>query len=401
LCTLAVMLCCGASVARAQTVPAESDPADNGRIKAGPLSVSPRFEILNAGVDSNVFDDPDTPREDYTATFRPGLDGTLRFGPGRLVFRSWLDAVYFQKYRDERTLNRFGDLRLEARLNRFVPFVMASGLSARERPNREIDLRAERREQAFGGGASLKIVSRTSLVASARRQIIRYTAQQFFRGEDLSRQLNEHRDTVQGGVRIMLTPLTSLAVLATQERDRFDHSPDRDADTLRVAPTLEFDASALISGSVTVGYRRFTPLHETMPGFRGLVAQAATRYTLLGRTRFDGQFNRDVDYSYEEQLPYYVRTGGGLTVTQMLGGPFDVQGTVSRERLEYRSRALTVANPDAPAADRLDVAGGGVGYRLGDTARLGFNVEFTRRRGQTADRSYDRRRIFGSVTYGF
>jgi hypothetical protein len=42
-----------------------------------------------------------------------------------------------------------------------------------------------------------------------------------------------------------------------------------------------------------------------------------------------------------------------------------------------------------------------VGYRFAHTARIGVNVELTRRQGQVPGRGYDRRRIVGSVTYGF
>ncbi len=381
--------------AQAQAPP---DPADTARVQAGPFSLNPRLELLNVGVDSNVFDEAEGARQDFTATIRPSLDATLRLGRGRVTGRSWLDAVYFQKYKDQRSLNRFGEVRAEARLTRLIPYVTASGLVTRERPNREIDQRARHTSQKVGGGASLLMFSRTSIVGGVTREIVRYDSTEFFRGENLSRQLDETRTSVHGGLRFALTPLTTLSVTATSDQDRFDLSPERDADTLRIAPTFEFDPSALLSGTVSVGYRRFTPLHDTMPAFRGLVAQVATRYTLLGRTRFDVQVSRDIDYSYQSQEPYYLRTGGTLTVTQLLAGPIDVQGVAGRERLEYRG---TTGGTGALPADTTEVGGGGVGYRLGQTARIGVNIDVTRRRSPESHRSYDRRRIFGSVIYGF
>ncbi len=394
---LVLLLCVGGRSAGAQTGQVPADPAENAPIQVGPLSLNPRLELLNVGVDSNVFNEAEGARQDFTATVRPSLDATLRFGRGRLTYRSWLDAVYFQKYKDERSLNRFGEVRVEARLTRFVPYATVSGLATRERPNREIDLRARRDNQAVGAGAAVLMLSRTSIVGAVRREIVRY-ADTVFRGELLSRQLDEKRNIVQGGLRLALTPLTTLSVTASQEQDRFDLSPARDSDTLRIGPTLDFDPSALVSGTLSVGYRRFSPLHDTMPAFRGLVAQVAMRYTLLGRTRFEVAVGRDVDYSYDSQQPYYLRTGGTLTVTQLLAGPFDVQGVAGRDRLEYRG-ATAAAGP--AGTDTTEVGGGGIGYRLGQTARLGVNVEFTRRRGDVPARSYDRRRILGSVTYGF
>ena len=391
------LLLAAAAPARPQTQ-APPDPVDNARVQAGPFSLNPRLEFLNVGVDSNVFDEAEGARQDFTATIRPSLDATMRLGRGRVTYRGSLDAVYFRKYKDERSLNRFGEVRAEARLTRFVPYAIVSGLATRERPNREIDLRARRTNGTLGAGAALLVLSRTSLVGGVIRQTVRYDATGVFRGENLSRRLDETRTSVNGGVRLALTPLTTLSVTATSERDRFDLSPDRDADTLRIAPTFEFDPSALVSGTVTVGYRRFKPRHDTMAPFRGLVANVTTRYTLLGRTRFDVQVNRDIDYSYQSQQPYYLRTGGSLTVTQALAGQFDVQGVAGRERLRYRG---TGADAERLPADTTDVGGGGIGYRLDQTTRVGVSVEFTRRRGPDASRSFDRRRVFGSVVYGF
>jgi hypothetical protein len=374
------------------------DPADNARIQAGPLSVNPHLELLNVGVDSNIRDEAFDAKEDFTATLRPSLDATLRFGQGRLRYRGSLDAVYFHTYKDERSINRSGELRLEARLPRFVPYVSVSGLATRERPNREIDLRARRTAQTVGGGASLLLFSRTSIVGDVKREIFRYDATEFFRGENLSRGLNEHRTTINGGLRLALTPLTTLSLTAATEQDRFDASPDRDADTLRIMPAFEFDPSALLAGTVSVGFRRFRPLHGTMPPFSGVVAQVSARYTLLGRTRFDLQASRDLDYSYLVDEPYYLRTGAVLTVTQAVGGPFDVQVSGGRDRLEYRT---AIGTAEDAGTDTTDVGGGGIGYRLADNARIGVNIEFTRRRSPVVLRTFDRRRIFGSLTYGF
>jgi hypothetical protein len=374
------------------------DPADNARIQAGPLSVNPRLELVNVGVDSNIRDEAFDAKEDFTATLRPSLDATLRFGRGRLRYRGSLDAVYFHTYKDERSINRSGEIRLEARLTRFVPYVSVAGLATRERPNREIDLRARRTTQTVAGGASLLIFSRTSIVGEVKREIFRYDATEFFRGENLSRGLNERRTTINGGLRLALTPLTTLSLTAAAEQDRFDASPDRDADTLRIMPALEFDPSALLAGSVSVGFRRFKPLHGTMPPFRGVVAQVSTRYTLLGRTRFALQASRDLDYSYLVDEPYYLRTGAALTITQAVGGPFDVQVSGGRDRLEYRT---AIGSAEEAGTDTTDVGGGGIGYRLADTARIGVNIEFTRRRSPVVLRAFDRRRIFGSLTYGF
>jgi hypothetical protein len=63
------------------------DPA-TVRMRIGPLGVTPRFELTNFGVDTNVFNEPTDadPKEDVTATFTPSVDLWLRMG------RSWLQS---------------------------------------------------------------------------------------------------------------------------------------------------------------------------------------------------------------------------------------------------------------------------------------------------------------------
>ena len=387
----------GGGTARAQTLP--PDPVEVGSLQVGPLALSPRFEVLNVGVDSNIFNEEDGPKEDFTTTMRPSLDGGLRLGRARLTYRTHVDIVYFQQYTDERALNRSAQGRAELRLARIVPYVSVGGATTRERPNSEIDLRAKRGTQSLGGGATVLLLSRTALVVGAERQTVRYGAGQQFGGEDLAIQLNNTRDTIETGFRLALTPLTTLAVVGSREQVRFEFSPERDSESIRFMNRFEFDPTAIITGTAAIGYRRFVPKSPALKEYNGLVAQVEVRYTMFGRTRVETRFTRDVEYSFQSDQPYYVTTGGLLTVTQQVGGPFDVQVVAGRERLRYQPR--TDIDVDEPALDTTSTIGGGVGYRLGHSARLGANVEFTDRESPRSGRSYGRRRIFGSVTYRF
>jgi hypothetical protein len=386
-----------AGSADAQTLP--PDPVEVGSLQVGPLALNPRFEVLNVGIDSNIFNEEEGPKEDFTATLRPGLDGGLRLGRARFTYRGHLDVVYFQQYTNERALNRSGEARAELRLARIVPYVTVAGATTRERPNSEIDLRARRATYALGGGATVLLLSRTALVLGAERQTIGYDAGQQFGGEDLAIQLNGTREAFEGGFRLALTPLTTLALVGSRERVRFEFSPDRDSESVRIMNRFEFDPTAIVTGSAAIGYRRFVPDNPALQAFRGIVAQVEVRYTMLERTRVETRFTRDVEYSFDNDQPYYVTTGGNLTVTQQIRGPVDVQVVAGRERLRYQPRTDVVV--DAAGLDTTSTIGGGFGYRLGHTARLGVNVEFTDRESHRTGRSYERRRIFASVTYRF
>jgi hypothetical protein len=66
--------------------------------------------------------------------------------------------------------------------------------------------------------------------------------------------------------------------------------------------------------------------------------------------------------------------------------------------LRYRRR---LGLSGEASVDTTSTAAAGVGYRIGEHTRLGVSVEFTERAAERAGQSYDRRRILGSVTYGF
>jgi hypothetical protein len=394
---LAALGCAIAAPARAQS-PLPPDPVKAGALNIGPVALDPRLEVRNAGLDSNVFNESEAPREDFTATVRPSLDAGMRFGIARVVYRSWLDLVYFHRYKDERSVNRFGEIRSELRLSRFVPYVAASGLDTKERPNNEIDLRADRSIQTVSAGAALAVLPSTAIVASVERQTTRFDRGQRFRGVDLADALDHRRDNADVGFRFALTSLTTLSLTGGIEERRFPSSPDRDSESKRFGARFEFDPTALISGTASVGYRMFSPVSADIEPFEGVVAHVMARYVAGNRTLFGVQFTRDVEYSFEADQPYYVATGGSVTVTQRIKGPFDVQIVGARERLRYRRR---LGLSGEASVDTTSTAAAGVGYRIGEHTRLGVSVEFTERAAERAGQSYDRRRILGSVTYGF
>src|SRR4029450_9857606 len=94
-----------------------------------------------------------------------------------------------------------------------------------------------------------------------------------FRGSDLAHNLNSRNDSLESGVQLTLTPLTTLNVTTTVQRDRFDSEPSRNADSWRITPSLQFDPTALIRGTVAVGYRHFDATDPQVPDYSGVVVQ--------------------------------------------------------------------------------------------------------------------------------
>jgi hypothetical protein len=214
---------------------------------------------------------------------------------------------------------------------------------------------------------------------------------------DVARALNRDSDELSLAGRVEVTPLTALAVRTDSIKDRFVYAVDRDSDSLRVMPGVVFEPSAIVSGSAFVGYRRFVTLSPDVPDYSGLVANVELKYVAVDAFRVVARLRRDIEYSLDLTQPFYISASVGADVTQLLGLDWDVVGRVRRGTLTYP--ALTAVRPGR--VDTVDELGAGLGRRVGDHFRLGFDVTYARRTSVLEARTYDGLRFGGSFTYGY
>ena len=369
-------------------------------VRLGPVLVDPRIALTNIGVDTNVFNQPDSegPERDFTMTIAPSADLWLPAG------RTWLfgivreDVVWFKEFVSERSLNsvlRGGWLVPLTRLS----FNVGTGWThTRERPGFEIDARAERDEREFTGAAEVLTFARTRFGVRGERRRFEYDDGQMFNGVDLREELSRTNDVFAFTTRYELTPLTTLAASVSREQDRFLYSPLRDSDTGRIETGLEFDPSALIRGSARVGYRDFDPADPALAGYSGLTASADIAYVAFDALRVSFRAGRDVEYSYDEKQPYYLQSGFSASLTVQIYGPFEIGGRYGSQRLSYETRGGASALDDR--VDRVHSYGGSVGLHIGRDLRIGFNLDHQERTSELPERAYDGLRYGASVTYG-
>ena len=135
-----------------------------------------------------------------------------------------------------------------------------------------------------------------------------------------------------------------------------------------------------------------------MPGYHGLVASVDAQY-VTGPTRVQTRVARDLAYSYEPTDPYYALTDLNLIVTERITRKWEVVGRGGRQTLDYQ-RLRTLAITGSRTDDIIE-GGGGVGYRIGPTLRVGFDaVYFHRTSTELESRRFDGLRYGASVTYG-
>jgi hypothetical protein len=312
-----------------------------------------------------------------------------------LVFSTLFDYVYFQTYDSERGTNTTAEIKANVDLGRLQPFASIAGVNTRQRYNSEVDTRARHHDRMYSAGALLHVASRTLISGAVRRTTTTFDEGSEFRGDDLAEAFNNGNTGVDGSVGMQLTPLTSVSLVLSREWQRFDLAPERDSDTTRITPTVTFSPGGLLTGSAAIGYRHFTGRSLALPDYSGLIATVGIGATILGRHHLDTSFGRDLRYSYEDDTPYYLSTGGTVTLTSQVSGSFDVRGTVTHQIMDYSQSTLRQPN------DTYTGYGAGVGYRVRERARVGLNAEWARRKSDaSADRAFTDNRIFATVTWG-
>ena len=378
------------------------DPSTPATVHFGRFALRPTLALTNLGVDDNVFNESDqaNPKHDFTTTVTPATDLWLRLG------RAWLkgtvkeDLVYYQRYASERSVNGWYDGSLTVPLNRLILKAGGNYLNTRDRPGFEINARSQRQETSVNGSVEVRALPKTFFGLRAEQTRVNFDKAAVFLGSSLQYALNRTTTTGALTLRHRLTPLTTLTFDAAREQDRFEFSPVRDSDSTRIAAGAEFDPFAIIKGSVSVGYRRFTPLSPTTPEFSGVTANANLWYVFHEATKIDVEILRDVQYSYELEQSYYLLTGINGSLDQHLAGQMDVIGRVGVQQLAYTDSA-GVAAALANRTDYVHSYGGGVGYRVARRMRVGFNVDQVHRTSPVVLQAYNGLRFGMSVTYGF
>lgn len=395
---LLVLVAC-TSVVGAQDAEA---PDANARVHLGPLSMNPTLGLTNIGVDTNVFFEPDqqAPKRDFTMTLVPATDLWLRMG------RAWLsstlreDLVYYQRYTSQRSANNSDTLGITVPLNRLTLKGGGRYVNATDRPGYEISERVHHVDSGYNGSVDLRLMSKTFVGVHGERSKTTYDSTATFFGVNLASELDRESTTAGVSVRHQLTPLTALTFDGSTRQDRFTTQHARDADSKQLWAGVEFDPFALLKGAARIGYRDFSPLDPTIPPFKGTTVDVNISYVALGSTKLTFQANRDVQFSYDINQPYYLQTRVSGSLAQQIYGPVDAVGRASYARLSYTDRSGAFVQV-AGMIDRIEAYGGGVGYHFGPDLRLGFNVDEQRRTSPIGLRDYHGFVIGMSATFGY
>ncbi len=363
----------------------------------GPVGLSPVFRVDNLGIDTNAKLSSENPVQDFTVRVTPGAAYMLPVQRLRLYGTTEVGFQYYQKTAEQRSVDTMNRAALSYAGNRLGPRLYGTYGHQQGRPNAEIETMIGQLNQGYGVGTDYRLSSRLVLQfdADSMRQEFE---EQAFRGASVDQQLNRTTGSLRGAVRITMTPITTLVVSGVNSREKFVFSPERDAESQSILFGTQTKPSALISGSATVGYRRFNALDDEIPDDRGVVADVALGYTLLDRTRFGVNVRRNLEFSAERLQPYYIVTGLGGSITQMIGLGWDVRVGGGGETLAYQN---FVSVPiEEGRKDHVDSFNFGFGRKVGDTGRVGLEIGHIERRSPIERLTYEGWRAGVQVTYG-
>ena len=270
-------------------------------------------------------------------------------------------------------------------------------MRSHERGGYDIDRRAYSVASQAKVGVNFAITPVTSVTSWVVRESTRYDRTEVFEGVALSEALDRVTHGTATGLRLDLTPFTSITSALEVETIRFAHTPLRDANSIRFAPVVQFTKGAIIEGQASAGFRDFRPLDAAGAAVSRLRRVGDDGLHLKNATRVETQVTRDVQFSYDDSQPLYLGAGGRVVVAQRVAGPFEAIVIAGRQRLRYQT--LDGLSFDG-RRENVTNAGGGIGIRANEHLRVTLTVDRERRVASSALlRDYERRRVFGSISY--
>ncbi len=376
------------------------DPSADAVFRVGPLAFTPALSIPAVGLDSNVFNDSENARKDFTANVQPSVDAWLRFGPIRLEAKQQFNLLYFKQYASERAVNSNSGLRAELLLLWGTPYAGVSFVKTNERADARIDTRAVNRSRPATVGIDLRLSSSTNIDIGVNDNSTSFDADATFDGTPLQTALDRRTRNYRGTLRYAVTPPTTFTLSVSRQEERFRFSPQQNSESVRVVPGLAFAADAVITGRVEVGWLSFTPRSAALRPFTGVVSSVDLGYVFLGLTRLQLAVNRDVTPSIDSVASYALQTGVTGTLTHRVSERWDVNLSARRQRLDFGQVRLRSDTDEAvDRADTVDTYTAGIGFYFTQGLRLGVRAESISRKSVLPIGRYDNLRILSSISY--
>jgi hypothetical protein len=390
--------------------PAQESPPPRGRHAFGPFSVTPKLELENAGVDTNVFQTLRDPVRDDTVVLRPQLDGDLVLGDSfRMTGLAFAEINYFRRQGEQRSTDFYGAGEGTLDLGPLRLFAGGGGGQFTQRFSIDVDERLRREEKRGHAGVTWRATPRITLTTRGETEVLTFAPGAFRLGGDVKQAMDRNTLTGSAVLRYVVTPRTSLVVSADALEDRFfSEGPDmprvrRSYRYLGGVEVREYGSGDLPSGKVLLGVREFPgTLDQGSPPYQGpaLAAELDLPLRYVGRVHLEG--GRDVLYASSVVDLGTVRYRNAFVYERYLAQddialPLGLS-LLASAGFEAARYLLPYPYPDVfSLSDRVDhrwTGGLAIARRFSSSFRVGGHVTWARRVSSLPLFSYE------GVTYG-
>jgi hypothetical protein len=373
-----------------------------GRFRYGAISFTPSIELTDLGLDSNVFNESDAPKGDFTGTVQSSLSAGVRVGASRIGWTGRGNLNYFKRYSDQSTLGGTHRFRVDLPINRVRLFLTHGLVSAKERPTPEIDVRVRRRERSAGAGLDMQLTALTRVSVGVDTGLVKFDQTATALDIEIAKALDRQSDRASASLMHALTPLTSLTANYTIQRERFLGDALRNNFNSRSAIGLSFKPFALLSGHIEGGVLQYASQDQRVPGLTAPAYSADLGYIFKGTTHFGIRADRTVSYSIDDASAFYLQTSYGGTITHHLTDAVHVAVSASRQSLLHQLTGVGAAPIDGIAPQtRVHAYDAGLGYTASAGVRWGLHATYIVREpiGGIVTR-FENLRVFAAVSYG-
>ena len=366
---------------------AEKQKKQHGRFRVGPVYLTPKLALKNAGVDSNVFNQRTGEIPDTSIVLSPTLLAALPVGRRiRLTGEGHVDFNYFRRQSSERSTDFGGEGRAELDFGPFTFFGGGGGGQSRQRFSIDVDQRVLRHERWATAGLKLTPSPRLSATLSASGRIYEFGSF-LVRGFNVKENLDRNELTASLLLRSAVTRRTAVVASADVIEDRFLRqagSASRLTHSRRYLAGFEFGQKTFIRGKLLAGVREF-PASASAPPYRGPALAVSSSVPLLQYGRLTVLADRDIYYSVSPGIVASDRVRNTYVSTRLsaeveVGLPFALLGR-SSFGLEEAKYLLPYPNGEgfAPRVDHLWTAGASVLRAFRTGLRVGGGVQWGRR----------------------
>jgi hypothetical protein len=390
-CSPLAILLVGILVASCGVAAAQPAPPLEAERRLGPISYNPGL-VFSSGYDTNPWREgtAEGVRDAFETYITPQVAGWMHLGSLRTDMYGAIEIV--KAGEGVTSKNYQAGTNLVWNGARFVPYLLFTSKHTNANPTGfEVGRKSMRIEHDLKSGVSMKLGPAAQVFSYVRRTKTNWDADAIYQSSSLREKLNRTDIGVVSGIGVALTALTSVRFYGESNSSDFLYSPIRNGSGYRLGAGLTITGPAAIVGNVDLGVRQFNSQASDL-SFRGMFGTVSLAREFSTGTVVGFRFDRDLQFSYDTSLAYFVGQSIEVTAIQPVGEKIGLQAYVGRHKLLYAQHVSGAAPLNG--VTEFSVA---VGRQVRQRLRAGVSTEWAAARGT---QPWDQLRVIAFVTYG-